>query len=105
MPMKKELTAKAESLAHSGRMPMISAAMSMSRIAIQERPMRLRTRFLASSARTATNTSRKRYFTAGPAPARSEEHTSELQSLMSISYAVFCLKKKMKKNVQQYQQF
>src|SRR3546814_6394001 len=29
---------------------------------------------------------------------RSEEHTSELQSLMSISYAVFCLKKKNKKN-------
>src|SRR3546814_7453239 len=41
----------------------------------------------------------------GPAPAgdrresparRSEEHTSELQSLMRISYAVFCLKKKKK---------
>src|SRR3546814_3642480 len=31
---------------------------------------------------------------------RSEEHTSELQSLMRISYAVFCLKKKKK----QYQQ-
>src|SRR3546814_3220369 len=34
-----------------------------------------------------------------PAPAlrrRSEEHTSELQSLMRISYAVFCLKKKHK---------
>src|SRR3546814_6114565 len=31
------------------------------------------------------------------AQARSEEHTSELQSLMRISYAVFCLKKKMKK--------
>src|SRR3546814_1464430 len=30
--------------------------------------------------------------------ARSEEHTSELQSLMRISYAVFCLKKKKKKN-------
>src|SRR3546814_2529758 len=30
---------------------------------------------------------------------RSEEHTSELQSLMRISYAVFCLKKK-KKNLQ-----
>src|SRR3546814_3640176 len=29
---------------------------------------------------------------------RSEEHTSELQSLMRISYAVFCLKKKIKKN-------
>src|SRR3546814_2784468 len=28
---------------------------------------------------------------------RSEEHTSELQSLMSISYAVFCLKKKKTK--------
>src|SRR3546814_4159021 len=30
----------------------------------------------------------------GPAESRSEEHTSELQSLMRISYAVFCLKKK-----------
>src|SRR3546814_5007669 len=30
--------------------------------------------------------------------ARSEEHTSELQSLMRISYAVFCLKKKNKKH-------
>src|SRR3546814_3230026 len=29
-------------------------------------------------------------------PRRSEEHTSELQSLMRISYAVFCLKKKKK---------
>src|SRR3546814_5337130 len=31
---------------------------------------------------------------AGAAAFRSEEHTSELQSLMRISYAVFCLKKK-----------
>src|SRR3546814_17422535 len=31
-----------------------------------------------------------------PIPMRSEEHTSELQSLMRISYAVFCLKKKRK---------
>src|SRR3546814_2915791 len=30
---------------------------------------------------------------------RSEEHTSELQSLMRISYAVFCLKKKKKKSM------
>src|SRR3546814_7424467 len=30
---------------------------------------------------------------------RSEEHTSELQSLMRISYAVFCLKKKQQKNI------
>src|SRR3546814_9047629 len=32
-------------------------------------------------------------------PPRSEEHTSELQSLMRISYAVFCLKKKNKINM------
>src|SRR3546814_2912554 len=31
-------------------------------------------------------------------PVRSEEHTSELQSLMRISYAVFCLKKKKTKH-------
>src|SRR3546814_3444160 len=30
---------------------------------------------------------------------RSEEHTSELQSLMRISYAVFCLKKKKSENI------
>src|SRR3546814_1830784 len=30
---------------------------------------------------------------------RSEEHTSELQSLMRISYALFCLKKKKKNNI------
>src|SRR3546814_4968745 len=42
------------------------------------------------------------------ASSRSEEHTSELQSLMRISYAVFCLKKKTttktKDNTQQTQQ-
>src|SRR3546814_1335954 len=32
---------------------------------------------------------------------RSEEHTSELQSLMRISYAVFCLKKKKKSTIKQ----
>src|SRR3546814_6553149 len=36
---------------------------------------------------------------AGSTPCRSEEHTSELQSLMRISYAVFCLKKK---NIEHY---
>src|SRR3546814_9823007 len=34
-------------------------------------------------------------------PNRSEEHTSELQSLMRISYAVFCLKKKKQNRRQQ----
>src|SRR3546814_6791318 len=33
-----------------------------------------------------------------PLDGRSEEHTSELQSLMRISYAVFCLKKKKQHN-------
>src|SRR3546814_10875367 len=36
-------------------------------------------------------------------PTRSEEHTSELQSLMRISYAVFCLKKKNTQNVKPIQ--
>src|SRR3546814_9650316 len=36
--------------------------------------------------------------TQGRRQGRSEEHTSELQSLMRISYAVFCLKKKKKSN-------
>src|SRR3546814_6790671 len=35
---------------------------------------------------------------------RSEEHTSELQSLMRISYAVFCLKKKTKTQHKQQQE-
>src|SRR3546814_3988848 len=36
-----------------------------------------------------------------PSP-RSEEHTSELQSLMRISYAVFCLKKKTQKSTHKH---
>src|SRR3546814_6135277 len=38
----------------------------------------------------------------GRADQRSEEHTSELQSLMRISYAVFCLKKKINQYTDQY---
>src|SRR3546814_8605346 len=41
--------------------------------------------------------------TPGCTGARSEEHTSELQSLMRISYAVFCLKKKKKQKITHYQ--
>src|SRR3546814_1810459 len=48
-----------------------------------------------------------RQFCEGPAldcaPLRSEEHTSELQSLMRISYAVFCLKKKKNNTTNKYQ--
>src|SRR3546814_8395837 len=37
-----------------------------------------------------------------PSQIRSEEHTSELQSLMRISYAVFCLKKKKRNKTHNY---
>src|SRR3546814_8556861 len=40
----------------------------------------------------------------GPQGERSEEHTSELQSLMRISYAVFCLKKQNKNKHSLHQQ-
>src|SRR3546814_3084107 len=43
---------------------------------------------------TTLSTSPFKYLIAPRLIARSEEHTSELQSLMRISYAVFCLKKK-----------
>src|SRR3546814_9015947 len=43
---------------------------------------------------TAAISKRLEKFAAALPPGRSEEHTSELQSLMRISYAVFCLKKK-----------
>src|SRR3546814_1475520 len=49
-------------------------------------------RLAARSCAAATRTPRR----------RSEEHTSELQSLMRISYAVFCLKKKKTKNKHKY---
>src|SRR3546814_9931927 len=41
---------------------------------------------------------------AGGISHRSEEHTSELQSLMRISYAVFCLKKKTHNKTQHYKE-
>src|SRR3546814_9132878 len=44
----------------------------------------------------------KRKAEAGEPMERSEEHTSELQSLMRISYAVFCLKKKKQQKKKQY---
>src|SRR3546814_3108125 len=55
-----------------------------------------RTKSLTSSRTCCFSRSRQRI-------ARSEEHTSELQSLMRISYAVFCLKKKNKRKCRQYQ--
>src|SRR3546814_3704643 len=48
------------------------------------------------SSGTNTTGARLAWSTTPSASLRSEEHTSELQSLMRISYAVFCLKKKKK---------
>src|SRR3546814_3804641 len=48
------------------------------------------------------NTDRRTYHLELRATPRSEEHTSELQSLMRISYAVFCLKNKKNKNKRPY---
>src|SRR3546814_7317006 len=73
-----------------------------------------RSAFVDSSGPHARSSARpaRRSFPAAPAsraargtpasPPRSEEHTSELQSLMRISYAVFCLKKKKNKTHQNY---
>src|SRR3546814_4279164 len=44
----------------------------------------------------------RRTYGGGGAVARSEEHTSELQSLMRISYAVFCLKKTNKTRTKEH---
>src|SRR3546814_7784514 len=58
-------------------------------------PLAARASFMSDGASRVTSRMRVR--------SRSEEHTSELQSLMRISYAVFCLKKKNKiKSNQQY---
>src|SRR3546814_1595110 len=53
-----------------------------------------RSRELAALAEGVFRTTRQWRSRAGELRHRSEEHTSELQSLMRISYAVFCLKKK-----------
>src|SRR3546814_8779568 len=49
-------------------------------------------------ARARASRERGRCHSLGVKSIRSEEHTSELQSLMRISYAVFCLKKKKNDN-------
>src|SRR3546814_8399153 len=56
----------------------------------------------ASTKRARATSSRRS--AAGTISSRSEEHTSELQSLMRISYAVFCLKKKIRKEKTPYNQ-
>src|SRR3546814_15812681 len=60
------------------------------------RERRKRRQIAALAASSAGRTPQRGRRRARPGTDRSEEHTSELQSLMRISYAVFCLKKKKK---------
>src|SRR3546814_3850220 len=55
---------------------------------------RLSNTLRAACGATPPNSAQSTNFWPRPSQVRSEEHTSELQSLMRISYAVFCLKKK-----------
>src|SRR3546814_10555026 len=73
----------------------MSSAMSGENI--QDVPLQeFATTFLAEAESLLNTQHEDRYLFAGSQ--RSEEHTSELQSLMRISYAVFCLKKKKNNN-------
>src|SRR3546814_2658340 len=65
-----------------------------SREAVQERADMLRTQLWLQGQDWVRMSHRRRVLSWLTRPVRSEEHTSELQSLMRISYAVFCLKKK-----------
>src|SRR3546814_10745598 len=61
---------------------------------LQELEMRTRLELVPEGAWEPAGFSEEGWLERPAVAARSEEHTSELQSLMRISYAVFCLKKK-----------
>src|SRR3546814_8969536 len=73
-------------------MPLLAAATVQAASMSPSLMRRLRIYRILRRKRSLTLKSEPRDATA--CPVRSEEHTSELQSLMRISYAVFCLKKK-----------
>src|SRR3546814_4058914 len=83
----------------------ISTSLATSSLKVQNRQRQIPTRLMVSSrlresvARWCSSTTRTSPITSSRDAAvkvRSEEHTSELQSLMRISYAVFCLKNNKK---------
>src|SRR3546814_7639603 len=74
--------------------PCNNAAIPRSRSAFMGEP---RNQCSALSMNAGVPVSRTRASHASAVSTRTEEHTSELQSLMRISYAVFCLKKKTQK--------
>src|SRR3546814_7400649 len=63
-------------------------------------PMSSPAALIARTARQTTLSGSTALPPCGSLSERSEEHTSELQSLMRISYAVFCLKKKKTEHIQ-----
>src|SRR3546814_949964 len=65
----------------------------------QKQPFK--TRFIIDHAETISERNIERVKALGGGIARSEEHTSELQSVMRISYAAFCLKKKKREFMSQ----
>src|SRR3546814_7395917 len=76
-------------------------AMALTKLMVLSKPLKVKSRWmeLPSSLSDQPGSKSRRCCCAallpsGAMPPRSEEHTSELQSLMRISYAVFCLKKK-----------
>src|SRR3546814_1989642 len=87
------------------RIPCVSSRRSKHRGAALRRPWRRPGRsFLQQGLQGRDATHRTHILDTHLTHGRSEEHTSELQSLMRISYAVFCLKKTTPKNNQHEQQ-
>src|SRR3546814_6015221 len=98
------LTADIESMVKHGRLILrLSPALDATLKALLTSPAAsqvhaLRSAYLDDHRRIVTRAERHRVLLYA---ARSEEHTSELQSLMRISYAVFCLKKKNNHTISQ----
>src|SRR3546814_5212311 len=83
-------------------LPLPGGKLRRLRLSAHRQRLRLRTSGAVRSTEGAkAGRSREKVLSWQPPPGRSEEHTSELQSLMRISYAVFCLKKKTKNNIQE----
>src|SRR3546814_7196732 len=84
----------------SDKWNLIYFSLSYSRNLIPARPPTIAAQAISRHPTTTSTAASRGWSTRSDARVRSEEHTSELQSLMRISYAAFCLKNK----IQEYQQ-
>src|SRR3546814_9966230 len=98
-------------MAKTARAMMVAFSMSFRSSGSQRRPAPIRIIKAGASSTMCMRSCQKPQTSRRATIDRSEEHTSELQSLMRISYAVFCLKKKNKtqykqpdNNITQYNQ-